>query len=91
MGFQASIPTYLLAVPISFVVQAIPISPGGIGVGQAATFFLFNILEPDSGLAGASTTTAHQFIGFIFGLLGAIFYIILSHHIKTKAMKEIPS
>lgn len=87
MGFQIPIQIYLLAAPIAFVVQAIPISPGGVGVGQAATFFLFDQLQNGSGVAGSSTTTAHQFIAFVFGIFGAIFYVILTHQIKTNSGK----
>ena len=36
------ISAYFFLVPVGTVVQALPISPAGIGVGQAAFFFLFN-------------------------------------------------
>jgi len=60
LGYDISATTYLVAIPIAFMVQSIPLSPGGIGVGQTAAFFLFNLMQPDAGPAGSLTTTAHQ-------------------------------
>ncbi len=88
MGFNIPMENYFLALPIAFVVQAIPISPGGIGVGQAATFFLFNLLNEGTGPVVSNATTAHQFIHFFFGLSGAIFYIILTHRMKIPRKED---
>ena len=38
--------TFFLVVPLGLVATAIPISPAGIGVGQAAFFALFQLAAP---------------------------------------------
>lgn len=85
MGFNVPLTTYFVAVPIAFVVQAVPISPGGIGVSQTATFYLFNLMSKDTGSAGPATTTAHQLFLFLFGLIGAFFYIGIAKKLKIPA------
>ncbi len=79
LGF-AEIPltTYFFAVPVGFMITAIPISPAGVGVGQAAFLFLFNTISsaaPNS--VGALIITGFQIFSFIFSMFGAIFYISL--------------
>lgn len=74
---------YLFVVPIAFMVQAVPISPAGIGVGQAASFYLFDLVIPGSGAVGPAATTAFQLGQFIFGLAGAYFYLGISKKLKN--------
>ncbi len=77
---DVSYATYLFVVPIAFIVQAIPISPAGIGVGQAASFFLFNLVAPNSGAIGPSAMTALQIGQFGMGIWGAFLYVQYKHH-----------
>ncbi len=77
---EISYASYLFAVPIAFIVQAIPISPAGVGVGQAASFFLFSLITPNAGSIGPSTMTAFQIGQFGMGILGAFLYIKYKHH-----------
>jgi hypothetical protein len=77
--------TYFVAVPIAFMIQSIPLSPAGVGVGQAASFFLFNLLSPGAGPLGATTTTAYQIVQFMFGLCGAYFYLGISKKLKNSS------
>lgn len=74
---------YLFVVPIAFMVQAVPISPAGVGVGQAASFYLFDLVSPGSGSVGPAATTAFQLGQFIFGLAGAYFYLGISKKLKN--------
>ncbi len=80
---EVPVSTFFVAVPIAFMIQSVPISPGGIGVGQAATFFLYNLLSPGAGPLGAVSTTAYQLAQFFFGLFGAYFYLGISKKLKT--------
>ena len=74
-GAEIPISVYFFLVPVGTVVTAVPISPAGIGVGQAAFYFLFNhYLEHESSL-GPASVTANQIISFAWGLLGAFFYL----------------
>lgn len=66
---------YLFIVPAGMIVMALPISPAGVGVGQVAFLYLFNLLlGPDSHF-GATAVTLSQVIQLCWSLLGAIFYI----------------
>lgn len=88
LGYDVPLSTYFVAVPIAFMVQSVPLSPGGIGVGQTASFFLFNLLQPDSGPVGSLTTTAHQISLFLFGLVGAYFYLGISKKLKNSKQTQ---
>lgn len=83
MGFD-SIPlsTFLFCVPMGFMATAVPISPGGIGVGQAAFFYLFNLVSGTETQAGSLLITAFQAFLLLFGLFGAVTYVSLKN--KTK-------
>ena len=77
IGFKdISLQTFLIVAPIGFMATAIPISPAGVGVGQAAFYYLFSIYSGQEGDVGAITITALQVANFIFGLFGAYFYIV---------------
>lgn len=67
--------TYFLVAPLGFMAIAIPISPAGLGVGQAAFFALFNIyLERQSSLGTVVITTFQAFL-VVHALVGAVFYL----------------
>lgn len=75
-GFtEVPLQIYFLAAPLGYMATAIPISPAGLGVGQAAFYVLFNLyLHQDSGV-GATVITAQQVMTAIYGAAGAFFYI----------------
>jgi len=67
--------TYFLVTPLGFMATAIPISPAGVGVGQAAFYFLFNLYSGETSDLGPTAITAVQVATFMFGILGAFFYM----------------
>lgn len=75
-GFtDVSLMTFFLVAPLGYMATAIPISPAGLGVGQAAFFLLFNLyLGRESGL-GSVVITSQQVMTLLFGLLGAFYYV----------------
>ncbi len=76
LGFShVSVRDYFFAVPVGFMVMAIPISPAGVGVGQAAFFYLFELVNSGSGAVGSLGITAMQILTFLYSLAGAWFYI----------------
>lgn len=76
MGFsEIPISIYFFLVPLGVVVQALPISPAGIGVGQAAFFFLFNLYLGKESQLGPTAITTMQLMNFAWGLVGAYFYL----------------
>lgn len=90
LGFsQVPFTTYLFVVPVGFMIQAIPIAPAGIGIGQAAFLFLFNLAMQDKTSLGPATITAFQLATFLYGLLGAICYLNISRQIKDMTPMEV--
>jgi hypothetical protein len=67
--------TYFLVAPLGFMATAIPISPAGVGVGQFAFYYLFNLYSGRPSDLGPMVITASQVATFIFGLIGAFFYM----------------
>ena len=65
-------PKMLLLLPIGYLATALPITPGGLGVGEAAMESLFVM----GGLTGgAETLLGWRLIMIIVGLLGLAFYL----------------
>jgi len=66
---------YFFLVPIGVVAQALPVSPAGIGVGQAAFYFLFNMYLGRKTDLGPTAVTTMQIMSFFWGIFGAYFYL----------------
>lgn len=79
LGADVRLSTYFLVTPIGFMATAIPISPAGVGVGQAAYFFLYNLYLGKTTELGPVLITMYQLLSLFFGLIGAYFYLV-----KTK-------
>jgi uncharacterized protein (TIRG00374 family) len=73
---------YFFIVPLVFVATAIPVSPAGVGVGQAAIYFLFHAATGQSSQIGPNAITAWQLMSMMWGLFGAYFYLRYKHHAK---------
>ena len=67
--------TLFFIVPVGFMVMAIPLTPAGVGVGQAAFYFLFQNFSHVNTQSGPAVITAFQFMQFLWGLIGAYFYL----------------
>jgi uncharacterized protein (TIRG00374 family) len=67
--------TYFLVAPLGLMATAIPIAPAGVGVGQFAFYYLFNLYSGRPSDLGPMVITASQVATFIFGLIGAVFYM----------------
>lgn len=65
----------LFAVPMGFLVTAVPIAPAGIGVGQVAFLYLFKTYLQNGTQFGATAITAFQLASACWGLVGAVFYL----------------
>ena len=78
---------YFFVVPIGFMITAIPISPAGIGVGQMAFFFLFNLVLGKETQAGPLIISAFQIFSFCLGLGGAFFYVGSGKRPKSQTLQ----
>lgn len=84
MGYEFTPATYFFAVPVGFIITAIPISPAGIGVGQAAFYFLFKLAHQQETDFGPLAISIYQVITFIMSLAGAYFYVRFSQQNKIE-------
>lgn len=75
LGYHIDFHTYFFVVPIGFMITAIPISPAGVGVGQAGYYFLFNLATGTTSQMGPLLISANQIFNFLFGLIGALIYV----------------
>jgi glycosyltransferase 2 family protein len=65
----------LFAVPMGFVVTAVPISPAGVGVGQVAFHYLFEVYLNKTTNFGTIAITACQLASLAWAMVGAVVYI----------------
>lgn len=72
-----SLSIFMFAVPVGFMVTAIPLAPGGIGVGQAAFFYLFSKAMGEETDIGAIGITAFQALQLFYGVIGAVLFMLL--------------
>ena len=77
--------TFWFCIPIGLVASAVPISPAGVGVGQAVFFFLFQAALGKPAQVGAVGITLLQLFQFFFGIIGAFFYLKRGHSLAAAA------
>ena len=70
---------FFLIVPLGLVTTAVPISPAGIGVGQAAFFALFKIVAPSYASAGTDAYTVFQAVYITVCISGLFWYLAYKH------------
>ena len=75
LHIELALSLYLFIVPAGMIVMALPISPAGVGVGQVAFLYLFNLLLGTDSHFGATAVTLSQVIQLCWAMIGAIFYI----------------
>jgi uncharacterized protein (TIRG00374 family) len=89
-GFaEVPLKTYFLVAPLGFMATAVPISPAGVGVGQAAFYFLFNIYLGQQTEIGPTIVTALQVGMFLLSLSGAFFYLRRGDRAKTSEIEQL--
>jgi uncharacterized membrane protein YbhN (UPF0104 family) len=73
----------LFAVPMGFLITALPIAPAGIGVGQVAFAYLFQAYMQKETQFGANSITAYQLSTVVWAIVGAAIYL------RRKKPKEL--
>lgn len=85
-GTHITLPDYCLIVPLLLVVTALPISPGGIGVGQVAALAVFKMIAGVETSVGADMVTVMQLFAIIIALAGA--WIFVRNRAELSAMEK---
>ncbi|MCB0356752.1 MAG: flippase-like domain-containing protein [Bdellovibrionales bacterium] len=75
LGEELSFAAYMFAVALGFITSAVPISPGGVGVGQVAFFFFFKTYTGQDLQVGSIGITIQQATMFSLGLIGGLLYL----------------
>lgn len=78
---------YFLFFPIIATLSALPISLGGLGVGEAAFVYFFGLVGVPSGKAFALGLCT-RFVWITWGLIGGLIYMLPSNTIKKKEALE---
>lgn len=77
----ASLAEHIVIAPIGFIVQALPVSPGGVGIGEATFAGLYQ-LSGRSASRGVIARLAMRVVEWLIGLLGYLLYL--------RMKKELP-
>lgn len=72
---EVSILVYCFIVSFGLLTFILPVTPAGIGVGQAAFYYLYELYTGVENQVGPNAITAYQLILLAWGLLGAYCYI----------------
>jgi uncharacterized protein (TIRG00374 family) len=75
---DSSIPLlgYFFVAPLGLALSALPIAPpGGVGIGQAAFLFLFNVYLGTKTSIGPTVVTIFQLASLTISLIGLYFYL----------------
>jgi uncharacterized protein (TIRG00374 family) len=88
LGISLSLTQYFFVVPIALVVSAIPVLPGGLGVGQVAFYTLFQWVGASDPGQGGTLCTLIQVYTLLFNCTGAIFYLKFKK--KPAALQVVP-
>lgn len=78
---------YFSVVPIGFIVASIPLSPAGLGVGQAAYYKLFELNGMPASL-GAEVFTLSQLTVFICGIPGVFIYLMMKSKVDEALRQD---
>jgi uncharacterized membrane protein YbhN (UPF0104 family) len=84
---QATLAEHMVVAPIGFIVRALPISPGGVGVGEAAFAGLYKLCgRPES--RGVITSLAMRVCEWLIGFIGYFVYLRMKAHHELPAEDE---
>lgn len=88
-GATAPWATYFLVAPLGFIAIGLPLTPAGVGIGQAAFYVLFNLYLGNVSTLGPTIITALQVGQFFWGLGGAVIYLRRHQPLKAADYVEI--
>ena len=88
-ALDVAMPSFFVFFALScfgFLASAIPITPAGIGVGQAAFYFLFSTVSTNLGNAAVTAVSILQLFFFFYALIGGLLFA--TKPFLTKRVKQ---
>ena len=76
-ALNVQVPSFFVFFALScfgFLACAVPITPAGVGVGQAAFYFLFATIDKDLGNAAVTAVSILQLFIFLYALIGGLLF-----------------
>lgn len=83
----ATLPEHMVICPIGFIVQALPLSPGGVGVGEAAFAWLYK-LSGRAESTGVASRLALRVVEWSIGLIGYVMYLRMRSELPVPEAQE---
>ena len=83
LGEDLELMAYFFAVSVGFIISSVPIAPAGIGVGQVAMLFLFEVYSGIPAQTGPIGMSMAQLSLLVWGLVGAYFYLRRQPHMVS--------
>jgi glycosyltransferase 2 family protein len=86
-GEQATLAEHMVIAPMGFIVQALPLTPGGVGVGEAAFAGLYKLcgLDPSRGVIARLAMRVGE---WIIALIGYIVFLRMRAHHELPTVEE---
>lgn len=78
---------YVAIVPVANIVSALPIAPGGWGVGEAAFHFLFELVGA-SGALGVAVSVTYRLCQLVVGLLGGLYLLRPARRAELRQIEQ---
>ncbi len=86
---NATLAEQMVIAPIGFIAQALPVSPGGVGVGEAVFAWLYKLSgRPAS--RGVIARLSLRLVEWIIGLIGYIVYLRMKKELPVVDEEEKP-
>lgn len=77
----ATVSEHMVIAPIGFIAQALPVSPGGVGVGEAVFAWLYKLCDrPES--RGMIARLSLRLVEWLIGLSGYLVYLRMRAEVK---------
>ncbi len=84
---QVGVLDYVAIVPVASMVSALPVAPGGWGVGEAAYHYLFELVGA-SGALGVAVSVAYRLCQVLLGLAGGLYLLRPAHRRDLRAAER---
>lgn len=79
---------YLAITPVATIVSALPVAPGGWGVGEAAYAYLFQLLGASAAI-GLACSVTFRLVQTVLGLCGGLFLVLPGARVNLSEMKRL--